>query len=454
MDNKYIKYEKDNKEVIAEEIFVSKKPRSRVMLSTVKDVKAELDRQFIDNNHVINYESVKKIDGIYYLISSENKYYPSLIEKIKKENIDLETAVDWGKQIINIWNNIKNEVQFPFEIKLNYFRVDEKNNIKLVNPFINKQIEQYKYPDLNDEFDEIYWPPEVINRENWDEKARIYNFGVILYYLTTNKFPFQGKDKKSMYDKKMTGSVIEPKYIKPEISAELSGLIDSMVKNDIKKRPDGLHQISKTIEDLSQNNSFKANEAEKQSNLNKSTSKFKRNRWRERFVFYFRHHWGKTLLFVMLIGLLVGITFIGGNPPVITENTTPDDVVKLFYSAIDEKDPIVIDQAATADLGQLERMISEGHVMETMRTAYGNLPDEEKTGNNKVFGVKDLKINRAEKDNYYIYDVNYIFYYPRDEIMREKEMQDTLTVKKVEKKWQITDIEGSVVQLIEGEFEG
>ena len=257
-----------------------------------------------------------------------------------------------------------------------------------------------------------------------------------------------------MYDKKMTGSVIEPKYIKPEISAELSGLIDSMVKNDIKKRPDGLHQISKKIEDLSQNNSFKANEEEKQSNLNKSTSKFKRNRWRERFVFYFRHHWGKTLLFVMLIGLLVGITFIGGNPPVITENTTPDDVVKLFYSAIDEKDPIVIDQAATADLGQLERMISEGHVMETMRTAYGNLPDEEKTGNNKVFGVKDLKINRAEKDNYYIYDVSYIFYYPRDEIMREKEMQDTLTVKKVEKKWQITDIEGSVVQLIEGEFEG
>jgi len=38
--------------------------------------------------------------------------------------------------------------------------------------------------------------------------------------------------------------------------------------------------------------------------------------------------------------------------------------------------------------------------------------------------------------------------------MREKEMQDTLTVKKVENKWQITEIEGSIIPLIEGKFEG
>ncbi len=454
MDNQYIEYEKDNKKLAAEPIFVSKKPRSRVMLSTVKEVKPEIDKHSFTNENIIDFTSVEKIERTYYLISREEKYYPSLLERIKEGDIKLKEAVKWTKQMLEIWDSVQAENKFAHELKVNYFRLDTEDKIKLVNPFINKKIEQYKYQDLDKEFDEIYRPPEIINRNEWDEKARLYNFGVLLYRLATGKFPFEGTEKKDMYDKKMTGSLIAPKYVNPEISGELSDLIVDMLAQKPKNRPESLKVVIDKLDHLLKDGSFQASQSEREQNLNKSGSQYTKKRLKEKVVFYFRHHWGKTLFFGILIGLLFSVGMFTGNPPVITSQTTPDQVVEFFYSSIDEKDPIVIDQTTTVDLNNLDTMISEGHVMETMRTAYGNLPADEKENTNKVFGVKDLKINKTQNDDYYIYQIDYIFYYPRDEEMREKDMQDTLTVKKVEDKWQITEIEGSIVSLIEGRFEG
>jgi hypothetical protein len=227
-----------------------------------------------------------------------------------------------------------------------------------------------------------------------------------------------------------------------------------MLAQKPQNRPKTLKTVIDKLAQFLKNGSFQASQTEREQNLNKSGSQYTKKRLKEKVVFYFRHHWGKTLFFGILIGLLFSVGMFTGNPPVITSQTTPDQVVEFFYSSIDEKDPIVIDQTTTVDLNNLETMVSEGHVMETMRTAYGNLPADEKENTNKVFGVKDLKINKTPNDDYYIYQINYIFYYPRDEEMREKDMQDTLTVKKVEDKWQITEIEGSIVSLIEGRFEG
>jgi len=454
MADKYIKYEKENKEVVAEKIFVNKKPRSRVMLSTVKEIKDELQNYSYENEDIIDYKSVERIDREYYLISDEAKYYPSLIEKLQDNDIDIKTTAKWALKIFEIWNNIEEKKEFPFEVKLNYFRIDEENNLKLVNPFINKKIEQYKYKDLKQEYDEIYRPPEVINGSNWKPSARIYNFGVILYYLMVGKFPFQGKDKTEMYDKKMTGSIIAPRFLNPDISKKFSELVEKMLKNDKNKRLSSSDQIISQLKKLINNNKIKADSQERQQNLDKSGSQFKKKRLKDGFIFFFRHHWGKVLIALTAVFMLLGVGMLGGNPPVVTEQTSPEEVVKYFYDSIDKKDPVVIDQTTTVDLDRLSTMVSEGHVMESMRTAYQSLPQEEKEQEyNKIFGIKNLTINSSQRDQHYIFKASYIFYYPREEEMREKEMQDTLVVKQVEKKWQITEFNGDIVDLIEGKFE-
>ena len=322
MDKEYIKYEKDNKEYLAESIFVSKKPRSRVMLSTVKEVKPALNKHSFRNEDIIDYEMVERIEGDYYLLSKQNNYYPSLIERIKEQDFKLKEAVKWSKQIFKIWDSVEKEEKFSHEIKANYFRLTEKKDIKLINPFINKKIEQYRYSDLSYEFDEIYRPPEVISRENWDEKARIYNFGVLFYLLTTGKFPFQGEDKKEMYDKKMTGSLVAPRFVNPDISPALSELIVDMLSQNKDNRPNSITEVLQKIDGLLKDESYQADQKERENNLNKSGSQHTKNRLKEKVVFYFRHHWGKTLFFGILIGLLIGVGMLGGSPPVVTEQTT------------------------------------------------------------------------------------------------------------------------------------
>ncbi len=455
MTAKYIKYEKEGKEVIAEKIFVSKKPRSRVMLSTVKETKQVLQDYSYESKNIIDFNSVERIDSEYYLISEESKYYPSLIEKLEDNNIDLKTTAQWALKIFEIWNNINKNKEFPSEVKLNYFRVDQENNLKVVNPFINKKIEQYKYRDLKKEYDEIYRSPEIINGSNWDQSARIYNFGVILYYLIVGKFPFQGEDKTEMYDKKMTGSLIAPRFLNPNISGKFSELVEKMLTGDKKKRLSSFEEVISQLKNLIKNNEIKAEPEERQQNLDKSGSQFKKKRLKEGIVFFFRHHWGKVLIAVALVGILFGVGMLGDRAPVVTEQTTPEEVVNYFYDSIDKKDPVVIDQTTTVDLKGLNKMISEGHVIESMRTAYQSIPEEGKDAEyNKVFGIKDLTINSFQKNQGYVFEVSYIFYYPREEAMREKEMEDTLIVEQIEDKWQITEINGDVVELIEGQFEG
>jgi hypothetical protein len=455
MTEKYIKYEKEDKEVIAEKIFVSKKPRSRVMLSTVKETKQVLQDYSYENKNIIDFNSIERIDSEYYLISEEAKYYPSLIEKLEDNDIDLKTTAQWALKIFEIWNNINKNKEFPSEVKLNYFRVDQENNLKVVNPFINKKIEQYKYQGLKKEYDEIYRPPEVINGGNWDQSARIYNFGVILYYLIVGKFPFQGEDKTEMYDKKMTGSLIAPRFLNPNISGKFSELVEKMLTNDKKKRVSSFEEVISQLKNLINNNEIEAEPEERQQNLDKSGSQFKKKRLKEGFVFFFRHHWGKVLIAVTLVGILFGVGMLGDRVPVVTEQTSPEEVVNYFYDSIDKKDPVVIDQTTTVDLKGLNKMVSEGHVIESMRTAYQSIPEEEKDAEyNKVFGIKNLTINSFQKDQDYVFEVSYIFYYPREEEMREKEMKDTLVVEQIEDKWQITEINGDVVEFIEGQFEG
>ncbi len=453
MYNEYIEYDKDNKKLIAEKIFINKKPRSRVMLDIVKDIKNNFKRCRFGSDKVLNFSKVERIDGEYFLLAKEENYYPSLIENFSTGNIETDKAADWCLQILQIWDSLNDKVEFSSEIKLNYFRVDHKDNIKLVDPHINRIIEQYRYPDFEKEFDEIYRSPDLISSQNWNEKARIYNFGVIFYYLLTGQFPFQADNKKDMYDKKMTGSFLKVRYLNSEISIKFSDLITKMLQSDQKKQPASIVAIVNEIKHLKEQNLIKALPQVRKQSLNKKETQLKKSRLKENILFYFRHHWGKTLFFGIIIAAILSVGLLGTNPPVITEATTPDQLINYFYDSIDKKNPVILTQTTSVNLKKLQTMVSEGHVMETMRGAYQNTNDEEDI-EEEVFGIKNLNINSTTVSDYYQYEISYIFYYPRENKMQEKNMVDRLLVKKEDGKWQITEIKGDIVDLIEGNFEG
>jgi hypothetical protein len=256
MDENYIKVNEGKKTLTAEKIFQNKKPRSRVMLSTVKDIENVLEKYKINNDNFLNFLRVKKIEGQYYIISDKKEYMPTLLEKIKQDKYDIRKAVKWVKKALKIWNNFEYKEEYSSELKLNYFRINNNNEVKIVNPFVNKVIESYRYNPLENEHDEIYRSPDVINSNKFNPNDIIYNFGVILYYLTTNKLPFQGDNKTEMFDKKMTNSFDEPRFLNPEISKSLNDLIIAMLNNGFKNKD--LKDVINGLDEIINNNIIKA----------------------------------------------------------------------------------------------------------------------------------------------------------------------------------------------------
>jgi|AntRauTorckE6833_2_1112554.scaffolds.fasta_scaffold00211_8 hypothetical protein len=449
MDENYIKVNEGKKTLTAEKIFQNKKPRSRVMLSTVKDIENVLEKYKINNDNFLNFLRVKKIEGQYYIISDKKEYMPTLLEKIKQDKYDIRKAVKWVKKALKIWNNFEYKEEYSSELKLNYFRINNNNEVKIVNPFVNKVIESYRYNPLENEHDEIYRSPDVINSNKFNPNDIIYNFGVILYYLTTNKLPFQGDNKTEMFDKKMTNSFDEPRFLNPEISKSLNDLIIAMLNNGFKNKD--LKDVINGLDEIINNNIIKASEKEAKENKKLSKGKLKKNKRKQSIIFFFRHHWVKTLLVIAVLAMFVGLGFMGGNTPVVTEETSPEEVVNFFYDSIDKKDPVVIDQTTVVALNNLENMVTEGHVMETMRNAYSSLSEEERE-ENKIYGIKNLSIEQFEQNDYFEFKTSYIFYYPGEDQMEERTMNDTLIVEKIDRLWQITDINGDIRALIEGNF--
>jgi hypothetical protein len=63
-----------------------------------------------------------------------------------------------------------------------------------------------------------------------------------------------------------------------------------------------------------------------------------------------------------------------------------------------------------------------------------------------------LSIEQFEQNDYFEFKTSYIFYYPGEDQMEERTMNDTLIVEKIDRLWHITDINGDIRALIEGNF--
>ncbi|MCF8009055.1 MAG: protein kinase [Halanaerobiales bacterium] len=451
MDLEYISYQKDSNKYIAEKIFIYKKPGSKIILSTVKELKKTIKEKPLKGNNIINYSDIEKIDGSYYLLYKGENYLKPLIDKIDNGDFELADTIKWLKQLIIIGQSIDQD-GFRSLLKLNDLRLDQNNNLYIVKPELNREVEQYKYKGSTNQYDDIYLPPEVLKGENSDQSSKIYNFGVIFYYLLTGKFPFQANNKKKMYDKKMTGSLLAPKYLNPQISKTLNNLVVKMLKVNKKNRFSSFNELLKKTNKIINTDNYKANIKEVKKNKRIAKKQKNRLRYKEKFLFFFRNHWGKTLLVLILVASLSYAFSLGNSPPNITQDTPPDQVVRSFYQAIDQKTPILLNETTNQNLKKLDTMVSEGYVIETMRTAFQN--SEQSEENKELFGIKNLEIKKNEYANYLVYDSRYVFFYQREDQIKEVNMTDYLKVNKVDNKWQITEIKGSIVSLIEGKFEG
>jgi len=435
----------------ADIIFVSKKPRSRVIVDIVKEIKGIIEdrKGKITHPAYIKYFDVKQINEEYCLIREDEEKYQPLLSFIMEHNPSLDKKVEWAITLAEVLKEAENQgVQLP-PVGLQSLWIDKNGNIKVYDPEIIDLIEQYRESNLPYPPQEIYYPPEYYRKQGIDERGRIYSVGVILYYLLTGKAPFTSEDKADLIDEIMNTEPVEPCYLNAQISTRFNNLILQILERDREKRIKNWSKLLNSLKELLNKRAVEATEAERAQHQARANKILKVSRRKRGFRSFWRKRWKVMAVVAVAVAVFFGIGFMNETVPVVTTETAPEQVVNLFYEGIDSKNFQYLEETCTVELKNLERLVMETYVIEKTRSAYSTAGTED-----KIFGINNLDYRLISNGEQPLFKANYSFYiYRAEDQKQEANMEDLLKLDKVEGKWQIVEINGDLNKIIAGQID-
>ena len=434
-----------------EKLFKDTVPRSRVQLDIVKRVRKAIENMPADlPAKIISYQDVIREEGEYFLLYQGSENLEPLAEYLNKNSIDSKLLLKELEECLGLLQDIElvKEI-FPEGINASNFWIDEKNDIYLMPEAMLRSKRNYNEFELEIPTQEYFMPPEVVTGEDWELESYIFNLASAFYYFLSGETIFSDQDHAKVLNKIQNEKILALQALLPQISDDLNQLFMEMLAREQKERPD-LNYLIEELKRTSKKNKFEIQPFLEKENLidNKIIKKKRRN---ENIKLFFRHSW-KVILFFAIIGggFIWGLS--SGSPATITPENTAGEVVNYFYEAIATKNINLANEAADFDLGEMERMISETHVIEKMQQAYGG--DPEQGGEvNEIYSLEKLEIEElSASEARHSFRASYEFNFRDREGRYSHQMLDELTVEKIEGIWRITAVEGSIKDMIAGEY--
>ena len=159
--------------------------------------------------------------------------YDLFIKKGKKSNLELIASIirDVIRAIYYLHNMVPKIIHR--DIKPENILLDENNNAYLIDFGWSNYILNHRRRSTICGTP-LYYPPEMVNDVDYDERVDIWSVGILLFELSTGSIPFQGNDmdtlKQNIYDLNITW----PNNIDPDIK----DLCAKILKTEPNQRPD------------------------------------------------------------------------------------------------------------------------------------------------------------------------------------------------------------------------
>ncbi|TDO94786.1 protein kinase-like protein [Halanaerobium saccharolyticum] len=441
----------EEKKLHKEKLFKDIVPRSRVQLDIVKRVRKAIENLPAElPAKIISYQDVIRENGEYYLLYRGSENLQPLAEYLNKNSANSQKIIKEFKETLELLKDVELISKlFPVGINAANFWIDDQQNVYLMPEEMLRSKRNYKEFELEIPAAEYFMPPEVIAGEEWQLKSYIFNTAAVFYYFLSGETIFSDQDNAKVLNKIQNEKILNIKALVPELSDSLNGLIMKMLAKEQSERPDLNFAVGELKENTGENDFKLDSFLERESIIDSKIIKKKRRN--ENVKLFFRQSW-KVILFFAIIGggFIWGLS--SGSPTTITPDHTAREVVNYFYEGIATKNINLANEAVTFDLGEMERMISETHVIEKMQQAYGGgLEQGEEI--NKVYSLEKLKIEEISvSDDKYRFRATYEFNYRSRESQYSNQIVDQLVVEKVEGVWRITAIEGDFKKMINGEY--
>lgn len=444
------KAEKGNKSLKEEKLFKDSVPRSRVQLDVVKKVRTAIKNMPAElPAKIISYQDIIKENGEYYLLFQGSGNLKPLVEYLNENFISFQKLLQEFEEILKLLDDLElmKEI-FPEGINAANFYIDKQQNIYLMPEKLLRSKRNYNEFKFGAPASVYFKPPEIIEGESWQRDSYIFNTAAVFYYFFSSETIFSDNDQAKVLNKIQSENILELKALVPQISDQLNNLFMKMLAREKKKRPT-LDYALKELENAAAANDFKLQPFLKRENIidNKIV---KKKRKKENVKLFFRQSWKPLLFFVLLFASL--FWGLGSGPePVITADNSPEEVVNYFYDAVAAKNIRLANEAAEFDLGQLERLISESHVIEKMQAAYSNPNSEGEI--NQVYSLENLSLDQlSASENSHIFKAFYEFNFRDSEKLYSVNLEDQLLVEKFDGVWRIKKINGDLSEMIAGEY--
>jgi len=441
----------NEKNLQKEKLFKDTVPRSRVQLDIVKRIrKAIADMPAELPAEIISYQDVIRENGEYYLLYQGSENMQPLAEYLNKNAVDSQKMLKEFKQKLGLLEDIEliKEV-FPSGINAAHFWIDEEEDIYLMPEEMLHSKRSYNEFELEMPTADYFMPPEIIAGEKWQLESYIFNLAAVYYYFLSGETIFSDQDNAKVLNKIQTEKILEIKAVVPELSDDLNSLMMKMLSKEQSERPEFNYALEELKRNISSNKFVLNSFLERENIIDKKIVQKKRRN--ENIKLFFRQSW-KVILFFAIIGggFIWGLS--SGAPATITADNSAEEVVSYFYQAIATKNIGLANEAVDFDLGEMERMISETHVIEKMQQAYGGDPEQEGEAE-AIYSLEKLKIEELSASaERYRFKATYEFNFRDREGRYSESIEDELVVEKIDGIWRITAIDGDLSKMIAGEY--
>lgn len=200
---------------------------------------------------------------IYQVVKAKNDNY-IVMEYLKGKPIEnwmqegrkfsIPEILKIGIQVCNALHYAHNEGVIHRDIKPANIFVDDDLNVK-INDFGVARVETEAL--IKTTVGTFLGTPAFSSPEQWkeaasvDRRSDIYAFGVVLYYLLTNKFPFSATTIAELMTKILTASPIPMRQVNPYIPEQLDHIVLKSIAKDPNERYQNGREMARALESVS-----------------------------------------------------------------------------------------------------------------------------------------------------------------------------------------------------------